>query len=231
MDPTQAYREQYRATISPHYLGPRHAGLVSVFGLACIWLFAAQLQNPSLWQASAFVFALLLGNLTEYLAHRYLGHHRRAWAGLFYQRHTLEHHHFFTEDAMTFRDHKDWRVILFPFYLIVAITLLLALPAHLFLSHLEYTNLGAFFAMGVLCSYLLYEVLHFSYHLPLTHPVYRLRGMRYLRALHQLHHSHAHMRDYNFNLVYPLCDHLFGTYKAPEKIGTRDTMPPCNNKL
>ena len=44
-----------------------------------------------------------------------------------YERHTLNHHQFFTDEEMRFRDHKDWRVTVFPPYALV-VFILMSMP-------------------------------------------------------------------------------------------------------
>ena len=45
-----------------------------------------------------------------------------------YERHTLNHHQFFSDEEMRFRDDKDWRVTVFPPYALVVFTLM-SIPA------------------------------------------------------------------------------------------------------
>ena len=50
-----------------------------------------------------------------------------------YERHTLNHHQFFTDEEMRFRDHKDWRVTVFPPYALV-VFILMSMPGGIILG-------------------------------------------------------------------------------------------------
>ena len=70
--------------------------------------------------------ALVFFNWGEYSVHLHLGHHKHALSALFYKRHTGDHHSFFVEDRMRYEGSRDWRVILFPAWLILVFSFLLA---------------------------------------------------------------------------------------------------------
>jgi sterol desaturase/sphingolipid hydroxylase (fatty acid hydroxylase superfamily) len=53
--------------------------------------------------------------------------------------------------------------------------------------------------------------LHLCYHAPENSWLGKLPGLAYLREHHRVHHSQALMRNYNFNITYPLMDLLFRT--------------------
>lgn len=217
-DRVAAFRARYRDGISPGYSGPLHALWVAGVGLAAMLLAASQLHDVQAPEWLVLLLALLTGNVGEYLIHRRLGH--RLWkpARLFHQRHTGDHHHFFTADAMCWDTPRDWRVVLFPGWLIVVVLAVVAAPGGWLLATLVTANAGWLWVLGVTATYLLYETLHFSYHLPETHAVHRrLPGLRHLRALHQLHHRPDEMTRSNFNLTFPLTDWLRGTLKAPPR--------------
>src|SRR5262249_9448470 len=60
-----------------------------------------------------------------------------------YERHTLNHHQFFTDEEMRFRDTKDWRVTVFPPYaLVVFILMSIPVAPRVALSDLGSKDLG-----------------------------------------------------------------------------------------
>jgi len=61
-----------------------------------------------------------------------------------YERHTLNHHQFFTDEEMRFRDHKDWRVTVFPPYALV-VFILMSVPMAVILGLLFSPNVGWLF--------------------------------------------------------------------------------------
>src|SRR6516164_7085153 len=73
-----------------------------------------------------------------------------------YERHTLNHHQFFTDEEMRFRDHKDWRVTVFPPYALVAF-ILMSLPLAIILGNIFTSNVGWLFMCVTTGMYLVYE--------------------------------------------------------------------------
>ena len=207
---TDQFRQQYRRRINRYYSAVAH--LLFVFGVGgamvifCYW----QLPSVSIVTWLALLFALLLGNVGEYLAHRLLGHKKRRFAGLFYARHSGDHHTFFTDQDYTIDTLRDLRVVLFPAFLLPAVTLLIALPAAALAAWLFGAEAGWSMAAGVLLAYLLYEFIHLCDHLPDQHWLARLPAIRSLRAHHRRHH-HPLGRAHNFNVTLPLTDLLSGT--------------------
>ena len=207
---TQAFRARYRAAIHPHYRPWLHGGFVLGYGLLCMaffWSRVAQVQ-PLEWLT--LPFALLFFNWGEYTIHRRLGHHKTRLGALFYQRHTGDHHSFFADGQMHYEGARDWRVILFPAWLIVLFSLGLSLPLWWLLKPFN-ANVAALFAGMLIAGYLLYEFVHACEHLPEAHALARLPWIRQMRQLHRLHHRHALMREHNLNIVFPLMDWLFGS--------------------
>ena len=199
--------------------GPRHALWVASVGIAAILFACAHLHavRPQEWLV--LLAALLTGNVGEYAIHRRLGHHKWPPAKLFYQRHTGDHHSFFTDTQMLWESSRDWRVVLFPGWLILVVLALVAVPGAWLLAATAGSNAAWLWVCGVTATYLLYELLHFSYHLPRRHWLHRhVPGLWRLRHLHVLHHARGHMTSANFNLTFPLTDWLAGTlHWAPEQ--------------
>jgi sterol desaturase/sphingolipid hydroxylase (fatty acid hydroxylase superfamily) len=209
-DRTDRFRQQYRAGISRWYSGPAH--MIFVFGLGgLLALFCFyNVDGLSVAAVAMVVFALLLGNLGEYVAHKSLGHKKRRFAGLFYSRHSGDHHTFFTHEDYTIHSMRDLRVVLFPAFLLVAVTLLIAAPLGLAAGALLGPDAGWALAGGVLLSYLFYEFIHLCDHLPDSHPLTRLPLIRTLREHHRHHHSPEGLTT-NFNVTLPITDWLLGT--------------------
>lgn len=204
------FRARYRAAISPRYSVWLHAGFVLAWGVATLWFFWRQVTHPTMLEWLAVPAALLFCNWGEYRIHQGLGHTRTQWAKLFYQRHTGDHHSFFAEGNMHWEGARDWRVILFPPWLIVVFTLTLALPAWWLLKGWN-VNAAALFGGTVIAGYLLYEFMHACEHLPDGHPMAAWPWIRQMRRLHQLHHRRSLMAERNLNIVMPLMDWLHGT--------------------
>lgn len=210
-DSTQAFRQRYRAQVSPRYSALLHAGFVFGLGLTAFVLMLQQVVHAQAWQWLAAPLGLLVFNAAVYLVHRQLGHQKRSWAALFYARHTGDHHSFFSEHAMSYDDWRDWRVILFPPWLIVVYLAAFVTPAVWISSLLMGSNFGWIFGAHSLLGYLLYEFFHTCHHLPEGHWLTRLPWLREMRQLHRLHHRRDLMHTHNFNIVLPLMDKLCGT--------------------
>lgn len=140
----QPFRQQYRAAIRPGYNPWLHAGFVLAYGGAWIVFFLSRLEQPSLLEWLTVPAALVFFNWGEYRIHKSLGHHKHPLGRMFYKRHTGDHHSFFVAGQMRYEQARDWRVILFPAWLVVVFSLG-ALLAWSLLGLLN-DNLAALFA-------------------------------------------------------------------------------------
>lgn len=217
----QAFRERYREAIHPLYTPWLHAAFVLAYGATGLLLLWRSLDQVAAWQWLALPLTLLFFSWGEYQVHKRLGHHKSRLGRLFYKRHTGDHHSFFVEGQMNYEGARDWRVILFPAWLIVLYSLPLA-AAWWLLRHLD-GNLAALFAGGMLLGYMSYEVLHACEHLADRHPIARLPWVRQMRQLHALHHRRELMATHNFGIVHPLMDWLYGTLHWEPLVPPLDT--------
>lgn len=92
-------------------------------------------------------------------------------------------------------------------------------PPFLLVWWLTSTNVAGMFLAVSIGYFLLYEWLHFIYHVPAHHWIGRRRVVTKLRELHQAHHNKALMTRYNFNITFPICDYLFGTLYRSSVVG------------
>ncbi|EJM79878.1 SRPBCC family protein [Pseudomonas sp. GM60] len=213
---TEAFRNRYRADIHPLYNPWLHGAFVLLFGLLAIGLFWSTVHQVQPLEWLAVPLTLLFFNFGVYMVHRHLGHHKKSFARMFYARHAGDHHSFFAPGHMTYDSARDWRVILFPAWLIVVHTLVITLPVWWLLEQFD-ANVAGLFGGCLVLGYLTYEVFHACEHLPPANPVTRLPWIRQMRRLHELHHRRELMQERNFNIVFPLMDYLFGTlYWEPE---------------
>ena len=213
-----AYREQYRQEhIPPHYKGWLH--LVFTFGIGGAVLATAILQleqvRPLEWLTIPIAF--LYTNFAEYWGHRGPMHHLKRGLRLVYERHTKQHHRFFTDQSMELDGSRDLRAVLFPPVLMTFFITAFALPAWLLLAWAASPNVAWLFVATSLGYFLNYEFLHLAYHLPASHPIARWPLIGRLKGLHQAHHDPRLMARCNFNITYPICDALFGTLHRPHR--------------
>src|SRR6202140_1424428 len=80
-----------------------------------------------------------------------------------YNRHTLMHHQFFTEQEMGFADHNDWRGKFFPPYALVTFTMM-SIPPALVLGWLISPNVGWLLISAKTSLYLIYGFMFLCCH-------------------------------------------------------------------
>ncbi|WP_433897898.1 sterol desaturase family protein [Pseudomonas sp. PSE1(2024)] len=223
---TEAFRSRYRAAIHPRYNPWLHGAFVLLFGVLAIGAFWSSVHQVQALEWLAVPLTLLFFNFGVYMVHRHLGHHKKSFARMFYARDAGDHHSFFTPGHMTYDGARDWRVILFPAWLIVLHTLAITLPLWWLFAQVN-SNVAGLFGGCMVFGYLTYEVFHACEHLPPQNPLTRLPWIRQMRRLHELHHRRERMQERNFNIVFPLMDYLFGTlYWKPETAPLTDSRTP-----
>ncbi len=212
------FRKRFRSEkIGNAYSGRAHFWFTTVTSLAAVafCLLQADRVQPLEWLAIPATF--LYANLVEYWGHRRPMHHPTRGLKLIYQRHSKEHHRFFTHDRMQFDSPQDYKAVLFPPIMIVFFIGGFGVSLWFVLAMLISNNV-AWLALATGIAYFLnYEWLHFAYHCPANSAIGRLPGMKTLRRLHQNHHNPGLMMRYNFNITYPIGDWLFGTLYRSER--------------
>lgn len=210
---TAEFRAGYRADVLPaRYSGAAHVALVLAAaggGVAAALAFAV--AHDARW-ADAWIVPLtvVMANAVEYVAHRGPMHHRTRVLAALHTRHSGRHHRFFVAEAMPFESTRDFHAVLFPPVLLVFFGAI-ACGLGALVALVAPAGVAALFVATALGYYLLYEILHFLYHVPAHWRAARLPGVRWLARLHRVHHDPRRMREANFNLVFPLCDRLAGT--------------------
>jgi hypothetical protein len=208
------FRERYReAEIGPAYRGWLHFAFTSLSCIGVVVFCLARLQHvtPLEWLTVPAVF--LYANLVEYLGHRGPMHHPVRGLGLLFRRHTLQHHRFFTDDAMSFESSRDFKAVLFPPVMILFFIGGFGVPMWLILHYLASANVAWLGVATGMAYYLNYEWLHFAYHCDPDSRIGRIPGLQALRRLHLRHHDPQMMSRFNFNITYPVGDWLFGTLR------------------
>jgi len=207
-----AFRKEYRSRIVGWYNGYFHVLVIYALGAATLTYYVQHVRNVAWWEWLSIPVFLLLCNLFEWAVHRYVMHRPTNIRGLraVYVRHTLNHHQFFTDDEMRFRDHKDWRVTVFPPFALVTFTMM-SIPPALFLGLLISANVGWLFICTTTGMYLIYEFMHFCCHVEENWFVRNCPFVNTLRRHHMAHHNTRLMMEVNMNLTFPIADWLFGT--------------------
>jgi hypothetical protein len=154
--------------------------------------------------------AFCLSNVFEWWLHKYVMH--RPVKGLMgiYNRHTLAHHRFFTDVEPTIDNTRDFRIVFFPPYALVAF-MALSLPPAALLGALGLANAGWLLLLTNVALYLNYELFHYCCHVKDDRLVRFIPLVNSIRRHHIAHHDPAIMMERNFNLTYPVADWFFGT--------------------
>ncbi len=210
-----AFRARHRATVGARYRGWLHFATTTIVSLAAIGVAISRVCEPSWRELAAVPVFFLVANLGEYFGHRGPMHHRRARLALIFERHTLQHHRFYTHVAMAAETPADFQMVLFPPIMLVFFLGAMATPIALVLAWLGSPNLAWLFVATAVSYFLTYEWLHFSYHQPEASWIGRNPLVRVLRRHHAIHHDPARMTSVNFNITFPIADRIFGT-RAPD---------------
>ena len=206
-----AFRER---RISRRYSGPLHLATTISLSMLVAISSALLLDNVSLLEWLTIPLTFLYANLSEYLGHRGPMHNKTRFLTGVFERHSIEHHSFFTDEAPNFDSTRDYKAVLFPPILLVFFIGCFAVPVGALLYYLVSPNVCFLFVLTAILYFLNYELLHFAYHTDPRSRLGRLPLISELRKHHILHHNKRLMTRCNFNITYPICDRLFGTYYA-----------------
>jgi hypothetical protein len=206
------FRETYRSRLVGWYNGYVHVLIIYGIGVGLFYVFANNIHSVQWWEWLTIPIVFLLCNIFEWFVHRHVMHRPIDLPGLraVYNRHTLNHHQFFTDSEIRFLNHRDWRVTVFPTYALVVFTLM-SIPPALILGLLITSNVGWLVISTTIGMYLLYEFMHFCCHVDENWFVANCPFVNTLRRHHTAHHNTRLMMERNMNLTFPIADWLFGT--------------------
>ncbi|WP_394833346.1 sterol desaturase family protein [Pendulispora rubella] len=209
----ERFRVEYRKeNVGPRYSGWLHFGFTSVGSLAVLGFAISRVHDVAPLEWLTLPIAFLFANVCEYFGHKGPMHRPKPGMGLLFQRHTREHHHFFTHDAMAYESSRDFKMVLFPPVMLFFFLGVIATPVAGLLFLVSTANVAWLFIVVAMGYFLTYEWLHFIYHLDEGSFVGRLPMVKVLRRHHQRHHDKALMGRWNFNITFPISDRVFGTY-------------------
>ena len=209
-------RQSYYAGKTPRwYHGHAHVALTSLFCLLSFALCLHLLQDFQLYYLLAFAASFFFTVVKEYALHRYFLHRKLPYLSIGYREHAGQHHGYFTHDAMHAQHHKDMiRVLLQPPDILLFV-IILNVPIAWLLAQAFHSDIGVLHYFAGVSFFASYEVLHAIYHSPPQRVWHRWPWLRERIAHHRLHHDKQLMGRYNFGVVSPLMDKLFGSYYRP----------------
>ena len=207
----QQFRKEYQAQIHPLYSGLLHIGVIYLVGLGVIGWSISRLQGAT-WEWLLVVPVFFFSNMFEWWIHKYVMHRLvDVWAlRAIYDRHTRQHHQYFTDGEMTVDSTREFRIIFFPWRALFTF-MAFGVPFALLLGWLVNPNAGYILMVTIVGQYLIYETFHYCCH------VHENRFVRYtpfvntIRRHHTAHHNQGIMMGVNMNLTFPIADWVMGT--------------------
>jgi hypothetical protein len=205
------FRETYRSNISPLYSGLLHIGVLYGCGLAAIWYSVGKMAAPT-WEWALVIPVFIAGNFAEWYMHRYIMHRRVDVFALraIYERHTRQHHQYFSDTAPGIDTLREFRIVFFPWRVLITLGvggIALGTVARYTLN----ANAGYVVFVAVLAQYLVYETFHLCCH---VHDSWFVRNVPFINTIrrhHTAHHNMGIMMKFNMNLTFPIADWFFGT--------------------
>jgi hypothetical protein len=177
-------------------------------GAAAICLAASKVHDVLWWEWLMLPVGFLVANFVEWLVHKGPMHHPAKGAFILYQKHTLEHHVYFTHEKMAAKSPDEFDRVLFNGVSLVFFHAGIGLPLALLIRLVLGSNAAWLFWALTVSYYVLYECFHLAYHWP---PAERIPGIAAMRGHHQRHHDPKLMAHCNFNVTFPIFDKLMGT--------------------
>jgi hypothetical protein len=205
------FRENYKSTISPLYNGLLHIAVMYGAGAAAIYFCLKQLDNPT-WEWSLVLPVFLAGNFVEWMMHKHVMHRRIDVFAIraIYERHTREHHQYFTDNDSSIDSVREFRIVFFPWRVLITLgvfgTTLGFIAAQIFNP-----NAGYILFLTMVGHYLVYETFHYCCHVHENAFVRNMPFINTIRRHHTAHHNQGIMMEYNMNLTFPIADWLMNT--------------------
>ena len=205
------FRAEYQAQISPHYHGLLHVGVMYATGIAVIAWCLSRMESAS-WEWLLVLPVFAFSNLFEWWIHKYVMHRLiDVWAlRAIYDRHTRQHHQYFTSNEMTVDSVREFRIIFFPWRALFTF-MGLGAPFALALAALVNPNAGYVLMVTIVGQYLIYETFHYCCHVHENWFVRHVPFVNTIRRHHTAHHNQGIMMERNMNLTFPIADWLMGT--------------------
>ena len=205
------FREKYVSEISPWYNGLLHIVVTYGVGIAAI-TWCVSRMHAATWEWLLVIPVGIAGNFVEWGMHRFTMHRLidKFAIRAIYDRHTRQHHQYFTDNDATIHTVKEFRIVFFPWRLLVTLGVIGGSLGWLAAQALG-ANAGYVVFITMIGHYLVYETFHFFCHVP-EHPSLRhIPFINTIRRHHTAHHNMGIMMHVNMNLTFPIADWAMGT--------------------
>lgn len=206
---SQQFREHFRNNVAGRLNGTLYALANFLILIAIIGALAVTIPKYEPYFLALLPAYFLFANGLEYVLHRYPMHHKTKGFEVVYE-HVSIHHNFYADRDFYFKEPRDYYAAILPFYIFIGLTLVITAVSGLIYVGFGLSN-ALFFALVAYAYYLLYELLHFSYHMSENSLIKKLPFFKRLSHQHILHHQTRLMAHYNFNITFPIFDWLFST--------------------
>lgn len=216
---SKQYRESFRNDVTHRLNGNLYALANLIVLVSIIAALAASIPHYEPYFLALLPAYFLFTNGLEYVLHRFPMHRKTKGFEVVYE-HVTIHHNFYADRDFYFEEPRDYYAAILPYYIFIGLTLVIAAVSGVIYLGFGLSN-GLFFALVAYCYYLLYELLHFSYHMPENSVVKKIPFLKGLSRQHILHHQTKLMAHHNFNITFPIYDWLFNTSykgKAPNAL-------------
>ena len=210
-DRQRKFREIYVSGISPFYNGIFHIGIMYGVGSLIVFYCLTQLDNPS-WAWLTIIPVAIAGNFVEWTMHKYVMHRLVDVFALraIYDRHTRQHHQYFTDTDYTIETVKEHRIVFFPLRVLIVLGVFGLLISYCAAKAIN-TNVGYIVYITMVSPYLSYETFHYCCHIQENWFVRNVPLVNTIRRHHAAHHNLGIMMHKNMNLTFPLADWIMGT--------------------
>ena len=222
------FREKYVSEISPWYNGLVHIGVMYAAGIAAILWCVSRMQNPT-WEWLLIIPVAIGGNFGEWAMHKYVMHRLIDVFALraIFDRHTRQHHQYFTDNEHTISTVQEFRIVFFPWRVLIVLGVMGAVLGFITASLIN-PNAGYVVFITMIGHYMVYETFHLCCHVPENSFVRNMPFVNTIRRHHAAHHNMGIMMHCNMNLTFPVADwamntsdlkrgllgHLFNGYSA-----------------
>ena len=205
------FREQYVAGISRWYNGLIHIGVMYAAGIGAIWWCLSRIQDAR-WEWLVMIPVAIAGNFVEWGMHKFVMHRLRDVFAVrsIYDRHTRQHHQYFTDLDPTISTVKEFRIVFFPWRVLAVLALAGGLMS-LAMAALINANAGYITFVTMIGHYMIYETFHFCCHVQENWFVRNMPFVNTIRRHHAAHHNMGIMMHVNMNLTFPVADWIMGT--------------------
>ncbi|MEO8345812.1 MAG: fatty acid hydroxylase family protein [Betaproteobacteria bacterium] len=210
-DRQRRFREKYLAAVSPWYSGLVHVGVMYAAGIAAIVWCVSRMHNAT-WEWLLVIPVAIGGNFVEWGMHKYVMHRLVDVFALraIYDRHTRQHHQYFTDNDHIINTVQEFRIVFFPWRVLIVLAVMGSLFGFI-AAQLINPNAGYVVFITMIGHYMVYETFHFCCHVPENSIVRGLPLVNTIRRHHAAHHNLGIMMHCNMNLTFPVADWALNT--------------------